>query len=161
MQLSPDVQTALNEQINAELWASYFYLSLANWADAQGFEGLRQWADVASVEERDHAQMFVDYVRDRGRVVCAPIEASGADYPDYGAALVAALNAEIAVTTHLQHVAELARTAGDAATANLCEGWIRTEQIPAIKELQDRLLVIARGAPIDLLDRELFGAGDD
>ena len=158
MKLSSDVQAALCEQINAEFVAAYFYSALASWADAQAFSGLTGWADKASTEEREHAQMFIEYLRDRGTVTYKPIDEPLQAFGDYAGALEAALQAEELVTAKLHLLAAIARAAGDVATAHLAEGWITTEQVGAIKEIQDYLLIIKRGAPnrFDLLDREIF-----
>lgn len=155
MNLSPEVAALLNEQINAEWFAAYFYASLSAWADAGAFPGLKAWADKASREEREHAQMFTDYLSDRGGTVeLTPIAAPPAVFKTYAEALGAALQAEEAVTAHLLTLA----AAKDGPVAHLANGWINTEQVPAIKEIQDFLLIVGRGAPIDLLDRELFEA---
>lgn len=158
MILDPSVKAALDDQINAEWFAAYFYSALASWADQNAFPGLQGWADAASIEERQHAQMFIDYLRDRGAVTYQAIEAPPQTFETYAGALQAALTAEEAVTANLTKVAIVARKAGDVATAHLAEGWIQTEQVGAIKTIQDYLIIVGRGAPIDLLDAELFEA---
>lgn len=156
MKLSPDVRAAICNQINLEFYAAYCYSALASWADSQAFPGLTGWADKASSEEREHAQMFTDYLRDRGTVAYAPIDVPPETFADYAEALKSALAVEEKVTANLHLVAAVARQAGDVATAHMAEGWIKSEQVGAIKEIQDYLIIIDRGAPIDLLDREMF-----
>jgi ferritin len=158
MNLNPKVETVLNEQINVEWFAAYFYAGLANWADFNAYPGLKAWAGRASAEERGHAQAFADYLNDRGRVTLTPIAAPPQDWATYQAALEAALSAEQAVTKHLALVADVAGAANDGATVLLANEWIKTEQIGAEKEIGDYLKIIARGAPIDLLDAELYEA---
>jgi len=156
MILNPKVETALNEQVNVEWFAAYFYAALANWADFNAYPGLKAWADTASQEERTHAQAFTDYLNDRGRVTLTPIAAPPQDWATYQAALEAALEAEQAVTKHLTLVADVAGAANDGATVLLANEWIKQEQIPSEKEIADYLKIIARGAPIDLLDAQLY-----
>ena len=41
--LSKKLHEALNEQINAELWSAYLYLSMAVAAEAKGQTGIASW----------------------------------------------------------------------------------------------------------------------
>ena len=38
--LSEKLKNAINEQINAELWSAYLYLSMSMDAEAKGYKGL-------------------------------------------------------------------------------------------------------------------------
>ena len=53
--LSERLQTAINEQINAELWSAYLYLSMSMDAEAKGYKGVANWFYVQWLEEQDHA----------------------------------------------------------------------------------------------------------
>ena len=41
--LSKKLHDALNEQINAELWSAYLYLSMSMDAEAKGLKGVANW----------------------------------------------------------------------------------------------------------------------
>ena len=53
--LSEKLHAAINEQINAELWSAYLYLSMSMDAEAKGYKGVATWFYVQWLEEQDHA----------------------------------------------------------------------------------------------------------
>lgn len=60
------VLDAINQQINAELAASYSYLAMAAWCQSQNFTGSATWLRVQSQEEQLHAMKLFDFVLARG-----------------------------------------------------------------------------------------------
>jgi ferritin len=143
----------LLRHINAEQYAAHAYNQIASWADAQGFMGLRDWADDAAAEEQQHAKAFIDYARTRGAVVMRPI-ASPPAIGGYAEALRIALEVEQAVAQSLQELASFSND--DDATETIAGDYLLKEQWPAIHFLEQALRKVQRGAPIDLLDAELF-----
>jgi len=74
--LNPKMQEALNRQINAELFSSYLYLSMAAQLELENLAGMAHWMRVQAVEENQHAMKIFDYVLERGgQVKLAAIEA--------------------------------------------------------------------------------------
>ena len=63
------------------------------------------------------------------------------------------------VSAALTAITRTARDAGDEATALFIGGFL-AEQVAAEKELQTYVQKVARGAPIDLLDAELYEGAD-
>ena len=73
--LSKKLHDALNEQINAELWSAYLYLSMSMDAEAKGLKGVANWFYVQFQEEQDHARIFMNYILSRdAEVKLLPIE---------------------------------------------------------------------------------------
>ena len=146
----------LLRHINAEQYAAHAYAQIASWADANGFEGLRGWADDAAAEEQTHAKAFIDYARLRGpvrmRPIVAPPEVTG-----YLDALRMALDVEKAVADSLQSLVDASDQ--DEGTATIAGDYLLKEQWPAIHQLEIYIKRVSRGAPIDLLDAELFEEG--
>lgn len=60
--ISKKMATALNNQINAELYASYLYLSMSAHCDAQNLKGFAHWMRLQTVEENEHAMKIFDYL---------------------------------------------------------------------------------------------------
>ena len=60
--LSKKLHDALNEQINAELWSAYLYLSMSMDAEAKGLKGVANWFFVQFQEEQDHARILMNYI---------------------------------------------------------------------------------------------------
>ena len=50
--LSAKIQEALNQQINAEAYSSYLYLSMSAYFEAQSLKGMAHWMRVQTEEER-------------------------------------------------------------------------------------------------------------
>ena len=44
--ISNKIQDALNEQINAELWSAYLYLSMGMHFEAEGHKGFANWFKI-------------------------------------------------------------------------------------------------------------------
>lgn len=158
MHLTPQLLDLFTRHINAEQYAAHTYRALACWADSQGFTGLRNWADRAADEEQEHATAFIGYVRQRDAVQLLPISAPPT-FADYAGALGAAYALEEAVAASLQAIATEAAMARDDASVELVSGYLLNEQIPACKAIATYMQRVARGAPIDLLDLELFEEG--
>ena len=155
MALAPALLDLIRAQITRERYAVAVYSALASWADAQAFPGLTGWADAASAEEAAHAQKFIAYLRDRATVTLEAVDAPPADFGSYADALAAALALEKEVSARITEIYQRALAERDGATAGLAE-WFLTEQVQSEKELEVLLMRVGRGAPIDLLDAELF-----
>lgn len=156
MQLDPTVQALLNRQINAELYASVLYYAVNAWADAQGFEGLAVWALGEAQDEESHARRFLEYTNQRGQAALGAVAAPPSGFSDYAAALAALLQAEQATSAALIELDKAAYAATDPATCLIATQQILNEQVPAEHRLTQALLIVRRGAPIDLLDAELW-----
>ncbi|MEW5909040.1 MAG: ferritin, partial [Thermodesulfobacteriota bacterium] len=74
--LTTKVEKALNQQLNAELYSSYLYLSMSAHFKSENLEGFSNWMYVQAQEELMHAMKFYDFINQRGgRVSLFPIEA--------------------------------------------------------------------------------------
>lgn len=63
------VKKLLNEQINKELYSAYLYLDFANYYDEVGLDGFANWYKIQAQEERDHALLFYEYLRNNDETV--------------------------------------------------------------------------------------------
>ncbi|MCK5422026.1 MAG: ferritin, partial [Deltaproteobacteria bacterium] len=76
------IQDALNEQINAELYSSYLYLSMSAYFESINLKGFASWMRVQTQEELVHAMKFYDYLIERGgKVVLSSIESPPTEWP--------------------------------------------------------------------------------
>lgn len=66
MILSQKLAEAFNEQVNAEMWSSNLYLSMAVYFQKIGLAGFAHWMRKQSEEELEHAHKMIDYAIDRG-----------------------------------------------------------------------------------------------
>lgn len=127
--LNPRIQDALNEQINAELYSAYLYLSMAHYFEAEGLPGFSNWFKIQFKEEQDHATIFMNYVNSRdGKVLLAPIAAVDTEWASPLAAFEATLAHEKKVTALINDLYAVAVEEKDYATQNMLK-WFIDEQV--------------------------------
>ncbi|MCD8393430.1 MAG: ferritin [Bacteroidales bacterium] len=157
--LSKDLEKALNEQINAELWSAYLYLSMGMDMESKGLGGIANWFKVQFKEEQAHAEIFMNYVNSRGgRVILAPIAAVDTEWPSILAAFEATLAHEKKVTAMINNLYAMAEAEKDYATRSMLT-WFVDEQIEEEETAQgyiDKFKLIGNdGMGIYMLDQEL------
>ncbi len=127
--LSEKMLSELNEQINAELYSAYLYLSMSAWFEDEDLPGFAAWMRVQAQEETAHAMRFFDYINERGgRVMLGAIEAPQTEWKSPQAAFENVLEHEKKVTSLIHKLVELARGENDYATETMLQ-WFVTEQV--------------------------------
>ncbi len=157
--LSEKVEKALNEQINAEIWSAYLYLSMSMNFEAQGLTGAANWFFVQYREELDHARIFMNYVNRRdGRVRLMRIAPVDTDWDRLIDAMTSTLAHEQKVTSMINNLYALADAEHDYATRDQLN-WFISEQVEeeeTAKLLIDKLKLIGdNGTGLYMLDQEL------
>ena len=56
----------MNDQINAEMFSAYLYLSMENYFQSISLRGFAAWMRVQAQEEMTHAMKFYDFIHERG-----------------------------------------------------------------------------------------------
>ena len=159
---SAAAEKALNNQINAELSASYVYRSMAGFFDRDdvALHGFRDFFKKAAEEETEHAQMFIDYVNKRGgRVTLSAIGAPKIEWATALEALEDALALEKDVNAKILAMHEISDNDKDPQMSDYLEGNFLNEQVHAIKDLADMITNVKRvgseGLGIYLFDKQL------
>ena len=67
--LNRKVVDLLNQQINKEFYSAYLYLDFANYFYDRELNGFGNWYQVQAQEERDHAMLFLQYLRNNGEKI--------------------------------------------------------------------------------------------
>ena len=153
------IQDALNEQINAELYSSYLYLSMSAYFESINLKGFASWMRVQTQEELVHAMKFYDYLIERGgKVVLSSIESPPTEWPSPLAIFENAYQHEQKVTCLINELVDLAIAEKDHAT-NIILQWFVSEQVEEEASADEvvqkiKLMGDARGG-IFMLDREL------
>lgn len=155
MQLRDDIYGLLNAEITRERFASAAYTAIEAWANDNAFPGLEGWAKAAAAEEAEHARTLIDYVNSRAVVRVEAVDAPPVLPGEYAGVLEAALTLEQSVTAAFVQIADAAADASDYATLELAQHFL-DEQRQAEHELEIAIRKVRRGAPIDLLDAELW-----
>jgi len=157
--LKPNVEEALNRQVNAELFSSYLYLSMAAYFDSQTLAGMANWMRIQAQEELIHALKLFDFISERdGRVLLTQIDSPKTEWESPLNAFEDALGHERKVTGLINDLVDLSLGEKDHA-ANTFLQWFVTEQVEeeaAAKTIVDQLRMIAdHPMALFMVDREL------
>ena len=157
--LSDKMQNALNEQINAEIWSAYLYLSMSAYFEDQNLPGFANWMKNQWSEELSHAMKMFDYVNERGgRVVLKAIDKVQTEWKDAVDVFTDTLDHERKVSSLINKLVDIAISESDHATNNFLQ-WFVAEQVEeestAENLLQQLKMIDGFGHGMLMLDREL------
>lgn len=150
---------SMNKQINAELYSSYLYLSMAAWANKKGYKGIANWLQVQAKEEHAHALKFYTYIEERKE--CPELYAI--DKPENSWNGITHLfesvyEHELKVTALINNLYSLALDGKDHATSSFLQ-WFVNEQVEeeaAVCSIIDEIkLAGEKGPGIYMIDKEL------
>lgn len=157
--ISEKIQEAFNEQINAELYSSYLYLSMSAHFESANLPGFASWMRCQAQEEVVHAMKFYAFLNERGGTVrLKPIEGPPTEWASPLSAFEAAYEHEQKVTGLINDLVDLAIQEKDHASNNFLQ-WFVAEQVEeeasADEVVQKIKLAGDQGGGLFLLDREL------
>ena len=157
--LSEKMQSALNEQINAELWSAYLYLSMGMQFENAGHAGVANWFRIQFKEEQAHAEIFMNYINQRGgRVMLKAIPEVPTDWATPLDAFKATLEHEQKVTAMINNLFAMAEAEHDYATRDRL-AWFVSEQVEEednARQLIDKFALIGEdGMGLYMLNQEL------
>jgi ferritin len=157
--LSDKVQKALNDQLNAELYSSYLYLSMAAYFQANDLAGMASWMRIQAQEELMHVGKYYDYINDRhGRVLLGKVDAPPTEWSTPLEVFEEGLKHERFVTSLIGKLVDLAIEERDHSTHNFLQ-WFVAEQVEeeaTAAEIVGQLRIIKDNAGgLYMLDREL------
>lgn len=157
--IKKEVLDAINEQINAESYSAYLYLSMAAYFENLGLTGFAKWMKVQYQEEAAHAVRFFDYLAGRGgRIVLKPIAQVPVDFDGIVDVFEKTLEHENHVTSLINNLMDVAVKAGDHASQSFLK-WFVDEQVEEEANVERILntlkLINGQGNGIFMMDREL------
>jgi ferritin len=157
--LKEKVSEAINNQINAEFYSAYLYLSMSAYFFNKGLPGFGNWMFIQYQEELTHCNKFFKYVNDRGgKVTLKAIDAVPVDFDGIIEVFEKTLTHEQHVTALINRIADVAVSESDHATQSFLK-WFVDEQVEeeanAAEILDSLKLISGQGNGIFLLDREM------
>jgi ferritin len=157
--LSKKMEKAINQQINAELYSSYLYLSMATYFESISLGGFSNWMRQQVQEELFHGMKMFDFVCERGgRVTLKAIDGPPSQWKSPLDAFEQVLSHEQKVTGLINDLVNLALDERDHAT-NIFLQWFVSEQVEeesTAGALVDKLKLIGKDANgLFMLDTEL------
>lgn len=157
--ISKNVLKEMNDQIQAELFSAYLYLSMSAHFEAENLLGFAHWMRLQGEEELEHALKFFDFIHDRnGRVTLQAIEQPQTTFTTPLAVFEQAYGHEQKVTARINHIYDVARQENDYASQTFLN-WFIDEQVEEEKsalQIVDMLKSIGdSAAALFMLDRQL------
>ena len=159
--LNRKIQDAFNKQLNAEMFSSYLYLSMAAYFESQNLKGMAHWMRLQAQEEHAHAMKFLDFINERGgRVLLTTVEGPKTEWESPLAVFEDSYKHECMVTGLINDLMELSIGEKDHA-ANVFLQWFITEQVEeeaSVQEIRDNLNSVGdNGALLFMIDQGLSG----
>jgi ferritin len=161
--ISEKMQEAINNQIQAEFYSAYMYLSMSAFFEARNLPGFAKWLRVQFQEESTHALKFYDYLIERGgSVSLGAIAQPSVEWESNLEAFQAVLEHEQKVTGKINKLYEVALKEKDYASQVMLQ-WFISEQVEEEKNASDiieqLLMIDARGTAVLMLDHQLGKRG--
>ena len=153
------IQKSLNDQLNAELFSAYLYLSMSAYFQSISLSGFSNWMTVQAQEELSHAMKFFYFINERGgRVSLDIIDKPQLEWDSPLHAFETAYKHEQHVTALINNIVELSQVEKDYATYNFLQ-WFVSEQVEeeaSADDIVQKLKLIGdAGHGLFMIDNEL------
>jgi ferritin len=157
------MQDAFNGQINAEMYSSYLYLSMAAYFEEKSLKGFGQWMRVQAQEENKHGMKFYDHILERGGAVALkPLEGPKTSWKSPVEAFEEAYKHEQKVTAMINRLVDLSYEEKDHASRSFLK-WFVDEQVEeeaSTAEIAAKLRMVGdKPGGILMLDHQLGKRG--
>jgi len=163
--LPKKVEEILNVQIEKEDYSSQLYLSMASWAENNGFEGVSSWLYAQAEEERVHMLKLVKYVNERDGVALIPgIETPPGDFENIFVVFDKVLAHEKYISGSINEIVSVCIAENDYTTQSWIQ-WFVNEQIEeesSVKAIIDKLRLLGENN-LYMFDRDIMsmrGSGE-
>ena len=157
--ISKKMQGAFNDQVTAEFYSAYLYLSMAAYLESIDLPGFANWMRIQYQEEESHALKIFEYVIERdGRATLGAIEAPPTDWKSVLDVFETAYAHEQKVTGLINGLMDVAIGEKDHA-AQISLQWFVNEQVEeeaSVKAIVQQLKMLgdSKGGLFQI-DREL------
>jgi len=153
------MEVALNQQVNAELWSSYLYLSMSYNMENTGYDGMASWFALQAKEEFEHATKIMKFIGVMdGKVTLFPIKEVKQEWNDPKDAFEDTLKHEKIVTEKIHNLMDLAIELKNYAAQNMLKWFIdeQVEEEDTVHKILEQLKRIDNNAAcLYALDKEL------
>lgn len=153
------VEKAINEQINAEFYSAYLYLSMKGYFEDENLSGFANWMGVQFQEEQFHAMKFMDYINERGgHVELEMIEKPKSNWKDAVEVFEDTLEHERFITSKINELMDIAIEEKDHASVSFLKWYIdeQVEEESTAEGILNQLkLINGAGNGVLMMDREM------
>ncbi len=157
--MSPKIQEALNKQLNAEFFSSYFYLSMSAYFESNDLQGFAKWFRLQADEEYAHAMKIFNYIYQIGGAVkLDKIGGPKTEWDSFLEVFSDTFEHEQKITKSINNLLDLSIREKDHATVNFLQ-WFVSEQVEEEATAQQNVkrmeMLGDSKAGLFMLDREL------
>ena len=157
--LNERMNAALNEQVNAEMYSAYPYLSMQAYFQKLNLNGFVNWMNIQIQEEMAHARGLYDYIQERdGEIILDAIKKPDQTWNSPLEVFEAVLKHEQLVTSLINKLADVADETKDRAAALFLQWYIKeqVEEEASVSGVLETLRMIKDDThALLLLDKEL------
>ena len=157
--INEKMNAALNNQVNAELYSAYLYLSMQAYFQKLNLNGFVNWMNIQIQEEMAHARGLYDYIQERdGEIILDAIKKPDQTWNSPLEVFEAVLKHEQLVTSLINKLADVADETKDRAAALFLQWYIKeqVEEEASVSGVLETLRMIKDDThALLLLDKEL------
>lgn len=157
--IKKEVLKSINDQINAESYSAYLYLSMSAYFEEMGLSGFANWMKIQYQEESAHALKFFNYLIERnGKISLKAIAQVPVEFNGIIEVFENTLTHEIHVTALINNLMDVAVAASDHATQSFLK-WFVDEQVEEEANVEKIIatlkLINGEGNGLFMMDREM------
>lgn len=157
--VSTKVYELLINQINAEFYSSYLYLSMSTYFESKNLSGLSKWMKLQADEEYQHAMKIYEFLSNCGkRVVLKAIAEPKSQWSSVMEVWQDSLNHEKKITDMINSIMKQAIEDKDFPSINFLNWFVdeQVEEVRTIEEIINKFEMIGdTNQGLYLLDKEL------
>lgn len=158
--LKEKVEKILVEQIGKESYSSNLYLSMASWAECNGFPGVAQWMYAQADEERMHMLKFVAYINERGGKAKIPaVDEPPFEFKSVTELFEKTMEHERYISDSINEIVGVCMDERDFPTHQWIQ-WFVNEQIEeeaSVSTIIDKLRMLGDTGSLYHFDRDIIG----
>lgn len=143
--LKKSIEDLLNRQIEREGYSSILYLSMASWAETEGYNGVAEWLFAQAEEEKEHMLKIIRYVNERdGKAIIPSFDKPPVDFDGLKVMFDQVLEHEKYISESINEIVEQTVKDNDFATNNWLQ-WFVSEQVEeesSAQEIIDKLKLV-------------------
>lgn len=157
--ISEKLEKAFNEQINAEFYSKYLYLSMQAYFKSLNLNGFVNWMDIQVQEENAHAMGMFNYLLERdGKIELQAIAKPDNQWSSPLEVFEEVLKHEIYVTSLINGLMDVADEVKDRAALSFLDWYVKeqVEEEASVGGVLATLKLIKQDAnALLLLDKDL------
>lgn len=156
--ITKKIESALNNQISLEAYASFYYLSMASWCDYKGLPGSAKFLYAHSEEEKVHMLKLFSYINEAGgHAVTPPIKQTQLDFKSLIQIFELMLKHEVEVTKEINKLVDLCLHEKDYSTFNFLQWYVaeQHEEEKLFRSILDKAKLIGDDKGLYWLDKEI------